>query len=159
MQGYTFNLEVNFKKWYEILKEDYIVIFKPHYLIVNDFDLTGLEDFVYYVDPIVDISSLYLISDLLITDYSSVFFDYAILKRPIYFYMYDLEDYRDALRGFYLDIYHDLPGDIIEDEDILLDKIKNSIYDYSKQSLFNQRFNNNEDGHASSRVIDIVLGD
>ena len=73
--------------------------------------------------------------------------------------MYDLEDYRDALRGFYLDIYHDLPGDIIEDEDILLDKIKNSIYDYSKQSLFNQRFNNNEDGHASSRVIDIVLGD
>ena len=65
---------------------DYIVIFKPHYLIVNDFDLEAVKEFVYYIDPKEDISSLYLIADVLVTDYSSVFFDYAILKRPIYFF-------------------------------------------------------------------------
>ena len=59
--------------------------FKPHYLIVNDFDLEAVKEFVYYIDPKEDISSLYLIADVLVTDYSSVFFDYAILKRPIYF--------------------------------------------------------------------------
>lgn len=57
-----------------------------------------------------DIAELYLVSDLLITDSSSVFFDYANLKRPILFYTYDLEGYRDKLRGFYLDIEKNYRG-------------------------------------------------
>ena len=48
-----------------------------------------------------DINDLYIVSDILITDYSSVFFDYAILQRPMLFYMYDMEEYRDVMRGFY----------------------------------------------------------
>ena len=119
LKGYTFKLEVNFKKWQERLKDEYIVLFKPHY--------------------------------------SSVFFDYAILRRPIYFYMYDLDNYRDELRGFYLDIYHDLPGEVVEDEDVLLDKIALKQYDYQVLEKFNQRFNNHEDGNASKRVIEILL--
>lgn len=57
-----------------------------------------------------DIAELYLVSDLLITDSSSVFFDYANLKRPILFFTYDLERYRDKLRGFYLDIEKNYRG-------------------------------------------------
>lgn len=159
MKGYTFKLEVNFKKWQEVLGDEYIVVFKPHYLIVNDFNLDEVKDFVYYVDPQEDIADLYLIADVLVTDYSSVFFDYAILKRPIYFYMYDLENYRDELRGFYLDIYKDLPGDVVENEDTLLEKIHIHDFDYDRLKGFNERFNNHEDGHASKRVIDILLGE
>lgn len=157
LKGYTFKLKVDFKKWQKTLGKDYVVIFKPHYLIVNDFDLESVKDFVYFVDPKEDISSLYLIADILVTDYSSVFFDYAILRRPIYFYMYDLDSYRDELRGFYLDIYQDLPGKIIENEDSLLEKISQSEFDYDKLKLFNQRFNNHEDGSASKRVLDILF--
>lgn len=157
LKGYTFKLKVDFKKWQKTLGKDYVVIFKPHYLIVNDFDLESVKDFVYFVDPKEDISSLYLIADILVTDYSSVFFDYAILKRPIYFYMYDLDSYRDELRGFYLDIYQDLPGKVIENEDSLLEKISQSEFDYDKLKLFNQRFNNHEDGNASKRVLDILF--
>ena len=51
-------------------------------------------------------------SDALITDYSSLFFDYAPLGRPIAFFPYDLEEYRDQLRGFYLDYPDDLPGPV-----------------------------------------------
>lgn len=157
LKGYTFKLKVDFKKWQKTLGKDYVVIFKPHYLIVNDFDLESVKDFVYFVDPKEDISSLYLIADILVTDYSSVFFDYAILRRPIYFYMYDLDSYRDELRGFYLDIYQDLPGKVIENEDSLLEKINQSEFDYDKLKLFNQRFNNHEDGSASKRVLDILF--
>ena len=50
---------------------------------------------------------------MLITDYSSVFFDYANLKRPVLYYTYDLDKYRDVLRGFYLDMEKDLPGPLL----------------------------------------------
>ena len=58
-----------------------------HYLVAENFDLSPYEGFVYDYSTNVDIRDLYLISDLLITDYSSVFFDYANLRRPIIFYM------------------------------------------------------------------------
>jgi len=102
---------------------------------------------------------LYILSDILITDYSSVFFDYAVLNRPIYFYMYDLEEYKDELRGFYLDIYKELPGKIYEDENDLLNDIMNKNYDYSFLEEFNQRFNSEQDGHCAQKVIDIVFSD
>ena len=73
--------------------------------------------------------------------------------------MYDLENYRDELRGFYLDIYKDLPGDVVENEDTLLEKIHIHDFDYDRLTGFNERFNNHEDGQASKRVIDILLGE
>ena len=156
-KGYTFSLEVDFDRWYEYLKDEYVVIFKPHYLIVSDFDVEKYKGFVYSIDATADISSLYIISDVLITDYSSVFFDFAILNRPIYFYMYDLESYRSELRGFYIDIYTDLPGDIYEDESLMLDAIAQNNFQSDRLEKFNQRFNNMEDGNASKRVIDMMF--
>ena len=80
-----------------------------------------------------------------------------ILKRPILFlYVLIWFIIEMNLRGFYLDIYHDLPGDIIEDENQLLEEIKKG-YDYQRLDKFNQRFNNHEDGKASKRVVDIVF--
>ena len=156
-KGYTFTLSVDFSLWKEKLGDEYIVVFKPHYLIVNSFDTSQFSDFVYYMDATSEISELYLISDLLVTDYSSVFFDYAILKKPIYFYMYDLASYQKELRGFYIDIYKDLPGQVIMEEEKLLESIKSKQFDYQYLTSFNQRFNNKEDGNASKRVIDIVF--
>lgn len=155
--GYTFSLEVDFSMWKDILGDEYIVLFKPHYLITNNIDLSLYEGFVYSIDPKDDISSLYIISDVLITDYSSVFFDYSILNRPTYFYMYDLESYKNELRGFYIDIYKDLPGDIYEKEKAMLNDIKKEKFDYKRLEIFNQRFNNKEDGNACKRVLDILL--
>lgn len=64
----------------KILGDEYVIVFKPHYLIVNDFDIDQYQGFVYFVEANEDISNLYIIADALVTDYSSVFFDYAILK-------------------------------------------------------------------------------
>lgn len=156
-KGYTFELKVDFNKWKEILGDDYIVLFKPHYLIVNKFEADN--KFVYSFDANIDIVDLYLVSDVLVTDYSSVFFDYANLNKPIYFYMFDLSEYQDELRGFYLDINKDLPGKIFEDELNLVNAIKSNDFDYTKLLEFNKRFNTYEKGIASKRVLDILYNE
>lgn len=161
VKGYTFKLEVDFARWKEVLGEEYVVIFKPHYLITNKFDNEGLEEFLYTIREDKDINELYVISDILVTDYSSVFFDYAILHRPILFYMYDLKEYEEEVRGFYLDINKDLPGNIFTKEEELLKEISN-IENYKKNTSkllddFNNTYNYLQDGHASDRVIKILF--
>ena len=116
-----------------------------------------VED-IYNVSDYNDINDLYIISDLLITDYSSVFFDYSVLKRPIIFYMYDLEDYKHNLRDFYIDL-KELPGPIVEKEKDLIKAIEKSK-DFkvdAKYKKFNDRFTYLEDGEASKRVVNKIF--
>ena len=70
------------------------------------------------------------------TDYSSVFFDYANLKRPMIFYMYDLKEYAENIRGFYIGL-EELPGKIIEKEEELIDEIINvtNNFKYDEKSI------------------------
>ena len=158
VSGYTFELKANFYKWKELLASDYIVVFKPHYLIVNKYENNDdLKDFLFSIPPNAEINELYVISDCLITDYSSVFYDYAVLNRPMYFYMYDLDEYREELRGFYLDIYTELPGKIFEYETDLLQDVKNQVYDYDQLKNFNERFSHAQTGNCAQKVIDIVF--
>ena len=74
---------------------------KYHYLIHDYIDWSDYEGFVVCFDKSYDISYLYLISDMLVTDYSSVMFDYSILRRPMFFYCYDLCEYKDKLRDLF----------------------------------------------------------
>ena len=113
-----------------------MILFRAHYFIANSFDFEKYGDFIYDVSKIDDINELYIISDILITDYSSVFFDYANLKRPIIFYMYDLDHYEKELRGFYVDL-EELPGDIVKRKDIV--DILNNIKGYKAKYKENIR--------------------
>ena len=103
--GYTYKEEVDFGKLREKIGDKYIILFRPHYFIANVFDFEKYNGFVYDVSKIDDINELYIITDLLITDYSSVFFDFANLKRPMIFYMYDLGHYRNKSNGFFLALW------------------------------------------------------
>ncbi len=157
--GYTYKTEVDFDYLKKELENDYIILFRAHYLVANSFDFEKYKGFVYDVSNYENINDLYIISDILITDYSSVFFDYANLKKPMIFYMYDLEQYRDNLRGFYigLDV---LPGKIVEKENDLVKEIKNVtqnfVYD-EKYKKFNDEFNYLDDGQAAKRVLEKII--
>ena len=156
--GYTYKTEVNFDRLRDTFSNEYIILFRPHWLVAREFDFEKYRGFVYDASGFDDISELYIISDLLITDYSSVFFDYANLKRPIVFYMYDLEAYRDDIRGFYLDI-SELPGPIVTKEDELIEEIKKSDdFEYGeKYKAFNDTYNYLDDGQASARASKIIF--
>lgn len=157
--GYTYKTEVDFDKLQNKLGQDYIILFRAHYLVANEFDFKKYEGFIYDVSKVDDINELYVVADMLITDYSSVFFDYANLKRPIIYYMYDLDKYKDNMRGFYLDL-NELPGNIIKAEDELIKKIENNSADFKyddKYIRFNKKYNYLDDGKASMRVVERVI--
>ena len=157
--GYTYKTEVDFDYLQKELEDEYIILFRAHYLVANSFDFEKYKGFIYDVSDYGNINDLYIISDILITDYSSVFFDYANLKRPIIFYMYDLEAYRDNIRGFYIGL-EELPGKIVEKENDLVEEIKEVINKFAydeKYKKFNERFNYLDDGQAAKRVIDKIF--
>lgn len=158
--GYTYKTEVDFDKLKEALGEEYIILFRAHYLVANSFDFEKYSGFVYDVSSYDDINDLYIVSDLLITDYSSVFFDYANLRRPMLFYMYDFDSYKNEMRDFYFDI-DELPGPIVKDEDSLIEAIRGLdryMLAYGEKYIaFHNKFNYLDDGHASARVMDAVM--
>ena len=157
-EGYSYKTEVDFDRLKEALGDRYVILFRAHYLVANSFDFDRYDGFVRDVSSYDDINDLYLASDLLITDYSSVFFDYSNLERPMIFYMYDLDQYEHEMRGFYLSL-DELPGPIVKDEDKLIEEIeksKNWTAD-EKYLEFNRRFNPHEDGKASARVLARII--
>lgn len=157
--GYTYKTEVDFDKLQKELGQDYIILFRAHYFISNSFNFEKHKGFIYNVSDVDDINELYVIADMLITDYSSVFFDYANLKRPIIFYMYDIDMYKNDMRGFYIDL-KDLPGNIIKTEEELIEDIKNVTNNFKydeRYKKFNEKYNYLDDGNVSKRVITKIL--
>mgnify|MGYP000848406848 FL=1 len=158
---YKFSLKLDLRQMREKMGDEYVILLRTHYFIADSLDVTGLEGFAYNFSKYDDISELYLISDYLITDYSSVFFDYANLKRPMLFFTYDLEKYRDVLRGFYIDIEEELPGPLLfTTEDIIdafnhIDEIKEEYQD--KYDAFYEKYCSWEDGDASRKVANAVF--
>lgn len=158
---YKFDIQLDLNQLKSELSDDYIILLRLHYLIADELDLSGYEDFVFDHSHYSDIRELYLVSDLLITDYSSVFFDYANLKRPMIFFVYDLNDYRDKLRGFYFDFEKNAPGPLVKTTEELISKIKKvNLDDYAKtyeMEAFYEKFCSLEDGSACKRVINSIF--
>ncbi len=159
---YKFSLKLDLNLMREKLGDEYVILLRTHYFIADSIDITGLEDFAFNLSKYDDISELYLISDYLITDYSSVFFDYANLKRPMLFFTYDLEKYRDVLRGFYIDIEEELPGPLLFTTEEIIDAFNNidQIEDEYKEKYkaFYEKYCSWEDGQASGKVANEVFG-
>lgn len=155
---YNFASKLDFDMAREALSDEYIFIVKYHYLVSDQIDWSSHKGFVYTFDETKDIAWLYLVSDMMITDYSSVMFDYSLLRRPMLFFAYDLENYKDNLRGFYFDFAEEAPGPISRTTEQLIDDIKN--YDESlwheKYEAYHKKFNDVDDGHASQKIIDVI---
>ncbi|MDM7516966.1 CDP-glycerol glycerophosphotransferase family protein [Lentilactobacillus sp. TOM.63] len=159
---YTFELPFDLDDFRKSFGDDTVLILRMHYLISNALDISNYSDFVYDFSNYPNISDLYLVSDLLITDYSSVFFDYAYLKRPILFYPYDYHLYKEELRGFYLNYEKDLPGKIAGNSKELLAEINHALAhpDMSanqKFMNFYNRFCAINDGLSSLKVVNYVM--
>jgi len=154
-----FKLKLDLEKLEKAISDEYVVLVRNHYLI-TDSDVDDYKHFAFDVSRYDDIAELYLITDVLITDYSSVFFDFANLRRPMLFYMYDLERYEKELRGFYIDIYNEVPGPILRTtEEVIdaLDDLDNIREQYKERyDEFCEKYCSLEDGNATKRVVEKV---
>ncbi len=162
-KGYTLDMELDIERLKKLYGEDIFLLVRFHYFIADSFDDSQYEGFVKNVSSYDDVNDLYMISDVLITDYSSVFFDYAVLSRPIIFYIYDIEEYKNNMRDFYFGTAM-LPGFTVNDQEKLEKVMGDIIADIKKggngllryktaMPMFNKRFNPLEDGQSAKRVV------
>lgn len=121
---------IDINKWKDALKEEYVLLFRAHYETAKVLGIKE-DEFVCNVSNYEPLSELLQISNILISDYSSVMFDYSILERPIYSFAYDYETYIEK-RGVYIDINKELPNGICKTEDELLEKILKCNYEEEK---------------------------
>lgn len=147
---------INLEKWESRLGKDYVFLIRAHYAVTAALNVKE-NDFVRDVSSYPTLNDLYIIADLMISDYSSTYFDYAILNRPMLCFAYDEDEY-ETKRGLYLNLADTLPCEIDKDEDSLLERISNLDYAiYSERAkVFHQRFAPFA-GKASKRVVDEVL--
>jgi len=105
-----------------------------------------------------DTSRLLLAADALITDYSSVMFDFSVTGKPMYFLVPDLERFRGELRGFYFDLAEHAPGPLVSSQAELVDALASDPGDHADAySRWRSRFNAREDGRSAERVVARIL--
>jgi CDP-glycerol glycerophosphotransferase len=106
-----------------------------------------------------DTSLLLLAADALVTDYSSVMFDFSVTGKPMYFLVPDMEHYRGELRGFYFDLVAHAPGPVVRTQDELVAAIVEGdpASHADRYREWRDKFNARDDGHAAERVVSRIL--
>lgn len=157
-EGKSSDIKLDIENMQKKLGNDFILLVRAHYMVSNNMDIRQYYPFAINVSNYPSIEELYAISDVLITDYSSVMFDYAYLKRPMLFYAYDLEKYLYSERGTYLDYEKIVPGPVIRNTDTLIDELQNlnsinSRYKDKYQKFYDEFCQYGRNGDASETVI------
>jgi CDP-glycerol glycerophosphotransferase len=148
----------------EALGEGTVLLVRFHRLHLDALpQLATAHPRVHDVTTYPDIRDLFLAADTLVTDYSSVMFDFAVTGKPMLFYLFDLESYRDELRGFYFDFEAEAPGPILRTEDELIDALQDverlAASHQAAYERFRSKFCELDDGHAASRVVEAVFAE
>lgn len=145
---------IDFKKWEQFLGDEYIVLLRAHYETINNTYLDVDNEFVKDMSDYPSLNDLMIISDILISDYSSVFFDFAILDKPMICYTYDFNEYSKS-RGMYFDIRDYVAGGSISEIE-LLSLIKKQL---NSDLETNNNFKNNFVefyGDATKNVVNYI---
>lgn len=134
-----------------------VVLVRGHYNSVKAAEQVDPDRRIIDVTRYPDIAHLYLAADALVTDYSSVFFDFALVDKPMAFLAPDLVAYRDDNRGFYLDYHTTVPGPVCETTEEIVAVLSGDDNFAGRRREFRERFAPLDDGHAAERVVDAIL--
>ncbi|MCP8856248.1 CDP-Glycerol:Poly(Glycerophosphate) glycerophosphotransferase family protein [Latilactobacillus sakei] len=149
-----FKLAIDLEQFEKVLGDKFNLILRLHPHVAKTFKLSNDYSHVIDASSYPDIQELFLVADMLITDYSSVFFDYSLLNRPILFYAYDFDKFKDNLRGFYYDYQRFVPGPIVYKRADLLAAIP-AVLKQNGQVIeqFARDHNANYQDNAVTRII------
>ena len=153
--------KVDWERIFDFCGDDYIFLIKMHPFIKEQPEddegwNKSWESRIINVSEYHNINDLFYIADILITDYSSNFYEYAILRKPILFFTYDREFY-ELTRGVHRDVKGHAPGRVCDTFDELMNALENEEYEFDKTIKFADENFDNLDGHAADRVIDLIL--
>lgn len=140
------------------VKENFTLLIRLHPLVAEKIDKNIFTDNVINVCNYSDLNELLAVSDVLITDYSSITFDFSLLKKLSVFYAYDYDEYVALRNGFYLDYKKDLPGPVAYTK-VELEAVLNNIDTYVEKYItvienFNKKYSTMNDGNAAYRIVE-----
>lgn len=149
--------EIDFPALYEACGEDTVVLFRQHHFIPDPAPIPPeLSDRLIDVASFPDTNDLLLISDVLVTDYSSVIYEYSLLERPMIFFAYDLETY-SATRGMHRAYEDAAPGSIATTFEELVTLMREPELSVEKTKEFVRENFDHVDTNNSDRVIDTLI--
>jgi len=144
------------KELADMLPKEYILGLRLHPFVVRLAAEKNMENVFDFSDE-KDLHSLIMAADVLVTDYSSIIFEYCITQKPIIFFAYDLEEFSDKGRGFYEDYKSYVPGPVAETARDVINIIKEEKYPIEIIKKFNAENYPNLDGMATKRIIELIL--
>lgn len=151
---------IDFEKWIDNVDEDTVLMLRLHPFVAKQF--SGKHD-GRFGNRIVDMSSypnlntLLSVSDVLITDYSSIIFEYIVFNRPIVFFAYDLETFEKDGRGFYEDYTGYVPGEVVSDTEGIINVINRPDEYADKRKRFYDDAYEYKDGNSTERLLKLIL--
>ena len=148
-------VNIDFRLWQQELGDDYVLLFRAHPVLVDKLDLTSYAPFVINTTSYPDNVDLMIAADILVSDYSGIFFEFGVQDKPMYAFAYDYDEYIKS-RQLYVDIKHEVPGGNLSEKD-LLKLIKSGLTDEMKAKLnaFRKKYIA-EYGSATQKAVDVV---
>lgn len=153
--------KLDVKKFADKLSDEYILIFKHHPSVKKVPEIPEEYEGTFAFDMTrgkgMTINELMTISDICITDYSSVAFEYSLFERPMIFFTYDIDEYIDD-RGLYYDFDEITPGPMFKENEEMIDYIQNIDERFDKQEVidFKNKFMCCCDGRSSERILQLI---
>lgn len=157
------DLRLDIERMAAELSDDFVLLYKLHPQTAKRFSLSAEErekyaDFVFDISKDVRIDLAMCAADMLISDYSSVIFEYSLLERPMIFFAYDLEEY-DRDRSFYNKYEDFVPGPIVVNTDGIIFAVKQAEIGFDRETVKNFRnyFMSACDGHSTARIAEAFV--
>lgn len=156
--GCHLSIPVDFHKWEKYLSDEYVVLFRAHYEVATYMNVQN-NDFLRNVSGYPRLNDLMIVADILISDYSSIFFDFSVMGKPMLCFAYDYEEYFQK-RGLYFDIRKELSCEGISNEDQLLHTITHLKKEQACQlsCQFRDKYVTAY-GEASQKSLDIIASE
>ena len=141
---------------HRLLGADHVVLARQHPFVGDHAVDPALEGFVIDVSSHPDVNELMLVSDVLVTDYSSVLFEFALLGRPMAFFAPDHAEY-EAERGFYVDYPAFVPGPVFTESRLLAEHLRSGPFHAERVRRFAAEAFDVADGGATRRFIESIV--
>ena len=153
-----FQLELDLKRLYEEFKDEYVVVLRLHPAIkdIPDYSKTYPGFVLDYSKPEYDINELLIVADILITDYSSISYEFSLLRKPMIFFAYDLDEYTKD-RGLWDRYDKMVPGPVVKNTEAIIDLIKENHFDMDMIEDFANKWNKYSKGHSCESLVSYLF--
>lgn len=146
------NVYMDLNKLHELLGEEYVIMYKLHPLLKNHI-ISNHPNIICCNSE--NLYHLFSITDYFISDYSAIIFDFSIMNKPMIFYAFDLDKYKEET-GIFLDYLNEMPGPVCYNEEEVANSILADEFDLSKIEAFCRKYHKYNDGHSLSRVLTLI---